>query len=223
MKRLCLLALIPAVAVVLACTPAEAKGGDPVKAVIRGPGLVEPIVIRGNMGMPLGDRYWAFALTMFGSSSDPSSDAPLSTGDLGPRYLVQYVDPCCGHRVRQYLYPYASGGPVTYTPSGQRADMFQMNMDDYVGSSQTGWHRVATTLGATSSFVGWHRVAATLLQLSFAQSAVNPAAAPAASKPSLLIWLAIGISTLLVLMGLILKARRLSGTHEVLAGHGPAA
>jgi hypothetical protein len=222
MKRRCLLVLIPAVALVLACVPAEAKGRDPVKAVIRGPGLVEPIVIRGDMGFAPGDRYWAFALTMFGSSSDPSSDAPLSAGDLGPRYLVNYVDPCCGHRVRQYLYPYAAGGPVTYTPSGQRADMFQMNMDDYVGSSQTGWHRVATTLGATSYFVGWHRVAPTLLQLSFAQPGVNPTAAPAPSKPPL-VWLAIGISTLLVLMGLILIARRLSRTQTVLAGHGPAA
>jgi hypothetical protein len=174
MKRRCLLVLIPAVALVLACVPAEAKGRDPVKAVIRGPGLVEPIVIRGNMGMPLGDRYWAFALSMFGSSSDPSSDSPLSTGDLGPRYFVDYLELCCRHRVRQYLYPYATGGPVTYTPAGQRSDMFQMYMTDYIGSSQTGWHRVATTLGATSSFVGWHRVAATMRQLSFAQSAVNP-------------------------------------------------
>ena len=220
MKRRCLLVLIPAVALVLAYVPAEAKGRDPVKAVIRGPGLVEPIVIRGDMGFAPGDRYWAFALTMFGSSSDPSSDAPLSAGDLGPRYLVSYVDPCCGHRVRQYLYPYAAGGPVTYTPSGQRADMFQMNMDDYVGSSQTGWHRVATTLGATSYFVGWHRVSGRLLQLSFAQK--PPPVAPTPSKPSL-IWLAIGISTLLVLMGLTLIARRLSRTQEVLTGHGRAA
>jgi hypothetical protein len=219
MKSRCLLVLIPATALVLACVPAEAKGRDPVEVVIRGPGLVEPIVIRGNMGFPPGDRYWAFALTMFGSSSDPSSDAPLSTGDLGPRYLVGYVEPCCEHRVHQYLYPYAAGGPVTYTPSGQREDMFQMNMDDFIGSSQTGWHRVATTLGATSYFVGWHRVSATLLQLSFAQTGVNPTAAPAPSKPSLL-WLAIGISALLVLVGLILIARRLSRTQEVLAGHG---
>src|SRR5947208_15737829 len=219
MKRRCLLVVVPAVALVLISVPAEAKGRDPAKAVIRGPGLVEPIVIRGNMGFPPGDRYWEFALTMFGSSSDPSSDAPLSAGDLGPRYLVDYVEPCCGHRVSQYLYPYAAGGPVTYTPSGQRADMFQMNMDDYIGSSQTGWHRVATTLGATSYFVGWHKVAGKLLQLSFARSGVNPAAAPASSKPSRM-WLAIGISALLVLMGLILIARRLSRTPEVLAGHG---
>src|SRR5437667_2554060 len=220
MKGRCLLVIVPAVALVLLSVPAEAKGRDPAKAVIRGPGLVEPIVIRGNMGFPPGDRYWEFALTMFGSSSDPSSDALLSAGDLGPRYLVDYVEPCCGHRVSQYLYPYAAGGPVTYTPSGQRADMFQMNMDDYIGSSQTGWHRVATTLGATSYFVGWHKVAATLLQLSFARSGVNPTAAPAPSKPSLM-WLAIG-STLLVLIGLMLMARRLSRsrTREVLAGHG---
>ena len=220
MKRRCLLVVVPAVALVLLSVPAEAKGRDPAKAVIRGPGLVEPIVIRGNMGFPPGDRYWEFALTMFGSSSDPSSDALLSAGDLGPRYLVDYVEPCCGHRVSQYLYPYAAGGPVTYTPSGQRADMFQMNMDDYIGSSQTGWHRVATTLGATSYFVGWHKVAGKLLQLSFARSGVNPTAAPAPSKPSLM-WFAIG-STLLVLMGLMLIARRLSRsrTRGVLAGHG---
>ena len=223
MKRRCLLVLIPAVALVLVCVPAEAKGGrDPVKAVIRGPGLVEPIVIRGNMGFPPADPYWAFTLTMFGSSSDPSSDAPLSTGDLGPRYLVKYVEQCCGHQVRQYLYPYAAGGPVTYTPSGQRADMFQMNMDEFIGSSQIGWHRVATTLGATSYFVGWHRVAPTLLQLSVAQTGASPTAAPANSKPSLM-WLAIGISALLMLIGLILIARRLSRTQAVLAGHGPAA
>ena len=117
---------------------------------------------------------------------------------------------------------YAAGGPVTYTPSGQRADMFQMNMDDYIGSSQTGWHRVATTLGATSSFVGWHKVAPTLLQLSFAQPGVNPTAAPATSNPSY-VWPAIGISTLLALMGLILIARRSSRIREVLAGHGRAA
>ena len=222
MKRRRLLVLIPAIALVLACVPAEAKGRDPVKAVIRGPGLAEPIVIRGNMGFPLGDRYWSFALTMFGSSSDPSSESPLSAGDLGPRYLVHYVEPCCGHRVRQYLYPYASGGPVTYTPSGQRADMFQMNMDEFIGSSQIGWHRVATTLGATSYFVGWHRVAPTLLQLSVAQTGASPTAAPANSKPSLM-WLAIGISALLMLIGLILIARRLSRTQAVLAGHRPAA
>ena len=77
MKRRCLLVVVPAVALVLISVPAEAKGRDPAKAVIRGPGLVEPIVIRGNMGFPPGDRYWAFALTMFGSSTDPSSDAPL--------------------------------------------------------------------------------------------------------------------------------------------------
>src|SRR2546427_7635840 len=220
MKRRYLIVVVPAVALVLLSVPAEAKGRDPAKTVIRGPGLVEPIVIRGNMGSPPGDRYWAFALTMFGSSSDPSSDVPLSEGDLGPRYLVDYVEPCCGHRVRQYLYPYAAGGPVTYTPSGQRADMFQMNMDDYLGSSQTGWHRVAATLSATSYFVGWHKVAATLLQLSIARSGVNPTAAPAPSKPSPM-WFAIG-STLLVLMGLMLIARRLSRsrTREVLAGHG---
>ncbi len=200
----------------------DPPASGPLTRAARGPGLVEPIVIRGDMGFAPGDRYWTFALTMFGSSSDPSSDAPLSAGDLGPRYLVNYVDPCCGHQVRQYLYPYAAGGPVTYTPSGQRADMFQMNMDDYIGSSQTGWHRVATTLGATSSFVGWHKVAPTLLQLSFAQPGVNPTAAPATSNPSY-VWPAIGISTLLALMGLILIARRSSRIREVLAGHGRAA
>src|SRR5437667_11248004 len=122
MKGRCLLVIVPAVALVLLSVPAEAKGRDPAKAVIRGPGLVEPIVIRGNMGFPPGDRYSEFALTMFGSSSDPSPDAPLSAPDLGPRYVVDYVEPCCGHRVRQYLYPCAARGRATLTTCGQRAD-----------------------------------------------------------------------------------------------------
>jgi hypothetical protein len=222
MKRRCLLVLISAVALVLASVPAEAKGRDPVKAVIRGPGLVEPVVIRGSMGFPPGDRYWAFAASMFGSSSGPSSESPLSTGDLGPRYLVKYVERCCGHQVRQYLYPYAAGGPVTYTPSGQRADMLQMNMDDLIGSSQIGWHRVATTLGATSYFVGWHRVAEKLLRLPYAQSEVSPTAAPVTSTP-FHTWLAIGVSALIVLLGLILVVRRFGRAQTLLAGHGPAA
>ena len=222
MNRRWLLVLIPAVALVLACVPAEAKGRDPVKAVIRGPGLVDPVVVRGSLGFPPGDRYWAFALTMFGSSSDPSSDSPLSTGDLGPRYFVDYVELCCRHRVRQYLYPYATGGPVTYTPAGQRSDMFQMYMTDYIGSSQTGWHRVATTLGATSYFVGWHRVAEKLLRLPYAQSEVSPTAAPVTSTP-FHTWLAIAVSALIVLLGLILGVRRFGRAQALLAGHGPAA
>jgi hypothetical protein len=222
MKRRWLLVLIPAVALVLACVPAEAKGRDPVKAVIRGPGLVDPVVVRGSLGFPPGDRYWAFALTMFGSSSDPSSDSPLSTGDLGPRYFVEYVELCCRHRVRQYLYPYATGGPVTYTPAGQRSDMFQMYMTDHIGSSQTGWHRVATTLGATSYFVGWHRVAEKLLRLPYAQSEVSPTAAPVTSTP-FHTWLAIAVSALIVLLGLILGVRRFGRAQALLAGHGPAA
>src|SRR6266571_156661 len=42
--------------------PAQAKGRDPVEAVIRGPDLVKPVVVRGDLGEDPNDSYWAFVL-----------------------------------------------------------------------------------------------------------------------------------------------------------------
>ena len=44
----------------------------------------------------------------------------LAPADLGPRYLVTYRFTFSDALIRQDLFPYAKGGPVTYTPSGQK-------------------------------------------------------------------------------------------------------
>ena len=55
----------------------------------------------------------------FGMSPDPVKRARPS-GELGPRYDVSYVVPGPStDTLRQQLYPYASGGPVTYMEPGQ--------------------------------------------------------------------------------------------------------
>ena len=117
----------------------------PVGVVIRGPTLPKPVVIRGDMGEPPGDRYWDFVATAFPSTGIPTA-RPSSRPDLGPRFTAVYSDPCCGFRVRQFLYPYARGGPWTYTPAGQHGDLFQMNMTDVVHRPPGGWYRAPALL-----------------------------------------------------------------------------
>jgi hypothetical protein len=47
----------------------------------------------------------------------------LTSADLGPRYLVTYRFHGSDDLIRQDLYPYAKGGPVTYTPPGQELNV----------------------------------------------------------------------------------------------------
>lgn len=118
-------------------TPALAKG--PSQARITGPGLVRAIVVSGN-GEPgeqgtlavLAGQTGLFTALFGPDASVPnqmsaSLRTPPPKASLGPRYTVIYtvpgVDPQPGEqfgRVRQVLYPYAAGGPVIYTPPGQR-------------------------------------------------------------------------------------------------------
>ncbi len=217
MKRSYLLVAVLSVVSVLLPLPAAAKGREPVKVVVQGPGLMEPLVIRGNMGGSPASRYWAVASVMFGSSLNPSVTSPPTRVDRGPRYRVAYVDPCCGYRVRQYLYPYAGGGPRTYTPAGQGKAMFQMNMNDYLGggASLYGWHQVAPTLRAGRSFYGWHGIATTFLHLSLApwssgrrsQPGVGLNTATHAGAPAWA-WITGALGFLVTLLGLASLARR---------------
>ncbi len=113
--------------------PALAKGAT--KAVITGPGLTRPIVV-ADAGEPgqsgklatLAEQSGLFTVLFGASTSGPATTlrSPPPPAALGPRYTVIYtvpgVDPQPGQRygrIRQNLYPYATGGPLTYTPPGQ--------------------------------------------------------------------------------------------------------
>jgi hypothetical protein len=124
---------------------AGAKG--PSAAKIEGPGLSSPLVLQGDgegPGSPLGDltQQAGFFSAMFGQRLDPMLGLrPASI--LGPRYRVTYTVPGpdnTADTIRQDLYPYSQGGPVTYTQPGQL----------FFGREHTrgGWYRGDSTLKA---------------------------------------------------------------------------
>jgi hypothetical protein len=94
------------------------------EAHISGPGL-------GGGGLhisgPATDGLWDSGIDVAGGLDDARPDSVVELGltaaELGPRYVVIYrveSGTKAAEIVRQELYPYAKGGPVTYTPPRQR-------------------------------------------------------------------------------------------------------
>jgi hypothetical protein len=94
-----------------------------VEAHIGGPGL-------GGGGLrisgPATNGMWESGIDLAGGLDDTRAhsiaELGLTAAGLGPRYVVTYRFEAGGttaELVRQELYPYAEGGPVTYTPPGQ--------------------------------------------------------------------------------------------------------
>jgi hypothetical protein len=109
-------------------TAAQAKGVSAATISGGGPGGLPggPITLKGNgepgsgtdLGM-LAEGAGVFAV-MFSDGSEALPAAP--TDRLGPRYTITWTmadDLGKGREVRQYIYPYAAGGPVTFMPAGQ--------------------------------------------------------------------------------------------------------
>jgi hypothetical protein len=98
--------------------PASAKAAI-AGATITGPGLDGGLRIGG----PDSDGLWGSGIDVVGGSDDtraPSiEELGLAPGDLGPRFLLTYRFHGSDEDIRQDLYPYAKGGPVTRTPAGQ--------------------------------------------------------------------------------------------------------
>jgi hypothetical protein len=109
----------------LAVAPPAAAKATIAQAQISGPGL-------GGGGLrisaPATEGMWESGIDVAGGLDDARAGSIAELGltavELGPRYVVSYrfdVGPSRpAEIVRQELYPYAKGGPVTYTPPGQR-------------------------------------------------------------------------------------------------------
>ena len=116
MRARVLFAGLVALTTVVVAGPASAKV-DIAEAHITGPGL------EGGLRIEAPDTYglWDSGIDTEGGLDDTRADSVaelgLTPGDLGPRYLVTYRFGI--GRARQDLYPYAKGGPVTYTPPDQ--------------------------------------------------------------------------------------------------------
>jgi hypothetical protein len=88
--------------------PAWSKGAYEVR--ITGPGLAEPLQVK-----PKDASAWP---QMTGFYNQVGEQLPPPGTRLGPRYVARISGGA--QTLVQYLYPYASGGPYMYTPSGQR-------------------------------------------------------------------------------------------------------
>jgi hypothetical protein len=143
MKRLVFVPL--ALLLGAALVPAAALGKGASKAEIAGPGLDRPISLAGE-GQVGGQQLMqlaeaaGFFPAVFVTTPDPMLEA-RPTGDLGPRYTIDYVMPgpnAEADHIRQDLYPYANPSPVTYTEPGQA----------YFGTEKTrgGWYVATASL-----------------------------------------------------------------------------
>ena len=141
--------LVLIVAVLALAAPAHAKG--PSEGTIEGEGLDAPIAIEWGEGTPGGDRIIedvGFFEATFGMvPSRMLAEAP--TADLGPKLTIHWTVPGpdgLDDEIVQDLYPYADGGPVTYTPPGQA--FFEIER------TKGGWFRGPERLVATLTSLG---------------------------------------------------------------------
>lgn len=136
--------------------PAIAKGkvSERGYAVVLGPGLAHPIVVsapwKKREGGYSGTEAEIFLnLATFAGAIPglvrPLSEAP-SAASLGPAYQATYFRDCCPVAVHQALHPFAEGGPLVFTPSGQRSAMHAVFGRFWGGRAQTGWARAASPL-----------------------------------------------------------------------------
>jgi hypothetical protein len=133
-----LFAGLVAISIVVIAGPASAKA-DIAEANITGPGL------EGGLRIEAPDTagLWESGIDVAGGLDDTRADSVEELGlrptDLGPRYLVTYRFGLGRGRsddlIRQDLYPYAKGGPATYTPPRQELKV-GINM-----SIAAGWYQ----------------------------------------------------------------------------------
>jgi hypothetical protein len=189
--RVLVLAALAVALTLLAPTAALAKGASAATIDGGGPGGPGngpngPITLGGSgepgSGTDLGtlaDLSGLF-LAMFGQSPDPMLDA-APTKRLGPRYTITWTIPDgsgTAKKIRQDAYPYAAGGPVTYTRPGQPV---------FDQTTRGGWYAASDRLRQHLISLGLPDKAP-LAAASGGGSAGNPAgganASPAAARPA---------------------------------------
>ena len=105
--------------VVLTASPVFAKG--PSQAVLEGPGLTSPVSLRSpgqrTIGPALATMFQESGLFdgLYGTGSGSKVTRPPCS-QLGPRFTVTYTlgGPGRDSTIVQYIYPYATPGPVTH-------------------------------------------------------------------------------------------------------------
>jgi hypothetical protein len=211
MRRRTLAVLAIAVLLVAVPTAAQAKGASAATISGGGPGGLPggPITVKGD-GEPgsgtdlanLADQAGVFTL-LFDDGSGGELEA-VPTGRRGPRYTITWTFPNgqgTDDTVRQSVWPYAAGGPLTYMASGQPV---------LESRTKGGWYRASDSLRQNLISLGLPE------RQPLAAPAPAPAAAlapePAAPAPAVWPRVAAGLGLLLLLTvgGALLLRRRSS-------------
>jgi hypothetical protein len=196
-------------------TAAQAKGASAATISGGGSGGLPggPIDLAGD-GEPgsgtdlanLAEAAGVFALLWEDGQSGALDAAPAATGERGPRYTITWTFPNGAggeDKVRQSVWPYAAGGPVTYMRPGQPV------LD---GTTKGGWYRSADNLRQTLITLGLPDRPPLAAPAPAASATSAPAADPA---PALWPRIALGVGLLLAAAAggaLLLRRRSHPGT-----------
>jgi len=223
-QRRVLAMLVLALLLAAVPTAAQAKGASAATISGGGSGGLPggPIDLAGD-GEPgsgtdlanLAEAAGVFALLWEDGQSGAVDAAPAATGERGPRYTITWTFPNGAggeDKVRQSVWPYAAGGPITYMRPGQPV------LDS---TTKGGWYRSADNLRQTLITLGLPDrppLAAPAPAASATPAAGSaPAAAAPAADPAPALWprIALGVGLLLAAAAggaLLLRRRSHPGT-----------
>jgi hypothetical protein len=210
MRRRALAMLVLALLLAVVPTAAQAKGASAATISGGGPGGLPggPIHLNGD-GEPgagtdlanLAEAAGVFALLWEDGQSGALAAAP--TTRRGPRYTITWTFPNGDggeDQVRQSVWPYAAGGPVTYMATGQKV------LD---GATKGGWYRAGDNLRQDLVTLGLpDRQPLAAPKPAPTPSPASPAPAP---SPALWPWVAAGMGVLVVVAAVTLARRRSAG------------
>jgi hypothetical protein len=212
LRRRALAMLVLALLLAAVPTAAQAKGASAATISGGGPGGLPggPIDLKGD-GEPgsgtdlanLAEAAGVFALLFEDGSGARLASAPA--GDRGPRYTITWVFPNGAggeDKVRQSVWPYAAGGPITHMRAGQPV------LD---AATTGGWFRAADSLRLDLIALGLPNHPPLAVAATPAPATPAPAApAPAAPAPAAAFWpwVAAGVGLLVVVAAIALARRR---------------
>jgi hypothetical protein len=214
MQRRALAMLVLALLLAAVPTAAQAKGASAATISGGGPGGLPggPIDLKGD-GEPgtgtdlsnLAEAAGVFALLWEDGQPGALDSAPVPPAQRGARYTIAWTFPNGDggeDQVRQSVWPYAAGGPLTFMATGQKV------LD---GTTKGGWYRAGDNLRQLLVDLGLPNRAPLTTP-----TPAPPAATPApAADPSPALWpkVAGGIALLLAIIAaaaLVLRRRSTS-------------
>ena len=219
-QRRVLATLVLALLLAAVPTAAQAKGASAATISGGGSGGLPggPIDLAGD-GEPgsgtdlanLAEAAGVFALLWEDDGQSGALDAaPAATGERGPRYTITWTFPNGAggqDKVRQSVWPYAAGGPITYMRPGQPV------LDS---TTKGGWYRSADNLRQTLITLGLPDRPPLAVPAPAASATPAGGSAPAA-VPAPALWprIALGVGLLLAAAAggtLLLRRRSHPGT-----------